>query len=223
MGSARVGSFEPLHASPTQVFMAATAAERDVALARSDALEAACRYDDLKDVAHFLTDLRKLHEILFEGLCKDLPQAVGTFRGTPDTALAHAAREVRVRNADAQTRAKDACAPPEAVPQRMAVLHRDLQRLVQSNKRIAPIDAMAALTFEFFDIHPFLDGNGHVWRAGLIVLARHLGMMPVTAWRVGERPYDVAFSRAIQAYPTQPDLLCAALGRFFEPVPERSS
>jgi len=64
-----------------------------------------------------------------------------------------------------------------------------------------------------------MDGNGHVWRLCLPVLARRLGLVMRDAWTIDRRPYGPEFSLALQWHGDHPGVLADQLRRWMAPTP----
>lgn len=180
------GSFCPTATSPTRVTFAASEGQKKVLQERSDRLENLLRAGDRKAMN---MDLKQIHHFLFYGLCPDLPAAIAQYRGTHGSVLQNAKRAVRVPTAGAGIQPVDHCLPPHDVASAMMKLHHSLK--LPSKNCDELLRLISSLTYEFFHIHPFLDGNGHVWRAYLIGLVRQYGFAMASKWQVGLRPYGV--------------------------------
>ncbi|PWK62584.1 Fic family protein [Roseicyclus mahoneyensis] len=173
-----------------------------------------------------LADSRALHADLFAGLAPpDWPDAPGTWRGTPGSSIVAAPRAVFLARRLPGLRHRDLCLPPEAVPAAMAALAADLHSLWRDRPgltdpwRAASFTAMAGATARFFAIHPYMDGNGHIWRLTLPALARRLGLGAHPGWTLHRRPYGPEFSLALQWYKDHPTILGDQLRRWFRPEP----
>lgn len=177
-----------------------------------------------------LRDLRPIHHALFDGLAPpEWPDAAGTWRGTPGSSLATAPRAVFLARRLPGLRFRDLCLPAEAVPDAMATLAEALQKLWDDAPgrtdpwRDDAFVALAAVTARFFAIHPFMDGNGHVWRLALPVLAARLGLSTRPDWTIHRRPYGPTFSLALQWYADHPTVLADHLRRWFHPADTASA
>lgn len=171
-----------------------------------------------------LRDTRALHHGLFEGLAPPaFPDAAGTWRGTPGSSIAAAPRAVFLARRLPGVRFRDLCLPPDQVAPAMAELDAAITAHWQDRPghadpwRDAAFRAMADLTARFFAIHPFMDGNGHVWRLVLPCLADRLGLQRRAEWSSHRRPYGPEMSLALQWYPDHPTILAAELRRWFRP------
>jgi fido (protein-threonine AMPylation protein) len=163
-----------------------------------------------------LADTRPLHRRLFAPLAPpDLPEAAGTYRGTPGTPLAAAPRAVFLAVWRPGLRQRDRCPPAAAVPAAMDALGARIgavwDRAPQGD---AAFDALADVTHGFLSVHPYLDGNGHIYRLMASVLAPRLGLAPRADWTLHPRPYDHLMSLCLQWYPDHPGLLSAYLRRW---------
>jgi fido (protein-threonine AMPylation protein) len=83
--------------------------------------------------------------------------------------------------------------------------------------RDAAFQTLARLTARFFAIHPFMDGNGHIWRLTLPTLAARLGLTARPEWTAHRRPYGPEFSLALQWHADHPSILTDQLRRWFRP------
>lgn len=163
-----------------------------------------------------LIDTRPLHRRLFAGLAPPgLPEAAGTYRGTPGTPLATAGRAVFLAARRPGLRQRDPCPPAEAVAPAMAALGQRIGAIwdaaPQGDDAYA---ALAEVTHGFLSIHPYLDGNGHIYRLMAASLAPRLGLAPRPGWTLHPRPYDHLMSLCLQWYPDHPGLLAAYLRRW---------
>ena len=171
-----------------------------------------------------LRDSRALHARLFAGLAPPaIPDAAGTWRGTPGSSIETAARAVFLARRLPGVRHRDLCLPPEEVAGAMDDLDTAMCRLWQERPGYgepwgdAAFAALADLTARFFRIHPFMDGNGHLWRLVLPLLAERLGLATRPEWSVHRRPYGPEFSLALQWHGDHPSVLAAELRRWFRP------
>jgi len=164
-----------------------------------------------------LTDPRDLHRALFAPLAPpDLPQAAGSYRGTAGSALMGAERAVFLARRKPGLRARDPCLPASDVAAAMQALARRTEQLWDRPPQgDAAFAALAEVTQRFFHIHPFLDGNGHVLRILLPLLADRLAIPRKPSWTLHARPYDHHMSLCLQWYPDHPDLLACQLRRWF--------
>lgn len=168
-----------------------------------------------------ICDSRPLHLALFGGFSPpEWPDAAGTWRGTPGTTLANAARAVFVARRLPGLRPRDLCLPAAQVPAAMDDLALRLQHLWEDRPgaddpwRDAAFAALAGVTARFFAVHPYMDGNGHVWRLCLPVLARRLGLAMREGWTIHRRPYGHEFSLALQWHDHHPTVLADQLRRW---------
>jgi len=173
---------------------------------------------------HLLGDTRPLHRTLFDGFAPLIwPDAAGTYRGTPGTSIAAAPRAVFLARKVPGLRRRDLCLPAADVPAAMAALSDRLRRLWDDRPgrdtpfRDAAYLALSEATAQFFTIHPYMDGNGHIWRLVLPVLASRLGLSPRAEWTVDQRPYGPEFSLALQWHRDHPTILADQLRRWLTP------
>jgi hypothetical protein len=166
-------------------------------------------------------DTRALHSALFSGFAPAAwPDAAGTYRGTPGSSMAHAPRAVFLARRLPGLRSRDLCAEAAVVPAMMDDLARLLRDLwhdrpgLADPHRDAAFRALAKVTELFFAIHPYMDGNGHIWRLVLPVLGRRLGLAMRPEWTVDRRPYGPEFSMALQWYGDHPSILADQLRRW---------
>lgn len=210
------GSSEPKPLPHTAIKFAQLPEEQDLLRQRSDKAEQEFRSVSLDGHDLIIADLRGLHRTLYQGLCKVLPEAVGEYRGTPGTSIADAQRVVRVRGSAKGLKRTDQCAPPSRVAEEMNTLLHDIRRYWAGCSPSDAIAQIADFTFRFYWIHPFLDGNGHVWRLATIALARRAKLRVLPDWTVMQRPYDAAFSLGLQNFRQNPTLLENELARFLK-------
>lgn len=206
------GSYDAGLATNAQIVMAPDAHSQTILARRSTALETEFRAAPLASLSLQALDIKALHVALFEGLCPDMPQAVGVFRGQAGSPLEHAKRAVRTRGKAAGLRQIDPCLAPQQVAAEM--VRFEVQYAAFWDHPCPDIRTASALTFQFFWIHPFLDGNGHLWRLILIALVRRCGVQMSDSWQVGTRPYGPDFSLALQRFQADPSLLEKELDAF---------
>lgn len=163
-----------------------------------------------------LIDTRPLHRHLFADLVPPgLPEAAGTYRGTPGTALASAGRAVFLAARRPGLRQRDPCPPAEAVAAAMAALGNRIGAIWDAPPQgQAAFAALAEVTQGFLTVHPYLDGNGHVYRIMAASLGPRLGLTVRPGWTLHPRPYDHLMSLCLQWYPDHPGLLAAYLRRW---------
>jgi len=160
-----------------------------------------------------LIDTRPLHRHLFGDLA---PEVAGLYRGTPGTVVEGAARAVFLARRRPGLRVRDPCAEPQAVSPAMATLGDRIGALWDDPPcGDAAFDALAGVTHGFLSIHPYLDGNGHIYRLMATTLAPRLGLAPRVDFTLHPRPYDHLMSLSLQWYPDHPGLLSAYLRRWF--------
>lgn len=168
-----------------------------------------------------ISDSRPMHHALFDGLAPaDWPDAAGTWRGTPGSTVATAPRAVFLARRLPGLRARDMCLPAVEVAAAMEDLAQRLQHLWDHRPgsedpwRDAAYRALADVTARFFAIHPYMDGNGHIWRLCLPVLGQRLGLTIRESWTIDRRPYGPEFSLAIQWHRDHPAILADQLRRW---------
>ncbi len=207
----------PLAHPPLGWNLQSLAASRQVLEARCaealGALEMASESDQLS----FLKDTRALHGSLFAELAPPcLPEAAGTYRGTMGSRLQSAERAVFLARRAPGLRSRDMCCPAAEVGSAMTALAQRIEALWLA----PPLDdtafaAMAEITHKFFRIHPFLDGNGHIYRIMMAVIGPRFGLRPRTIWTLHLRPYDHQMSLCLQWYDDYPELLACYLRKWF--------
>lgn len=194
--------------SPTRLVFQNSAYNCAEIARRSDRLEQQIRVASKAMLWRHVADFKVTHSRLFSGLVPQIPTAVGTYRGAKGTALEFAQREVRHSVVKEGLRPRDRCAVPHTVGPLMVALESDMEQSQDAN--FTPQEfliCLAGMTHRFFAIHPFLDGNGHVWRAVVMALARYHGWHAKDHWHIHPRPYGPAFSFALQNYREFPQLL----------------
>lgn len=191
---------------------------------RCDAVEASLAAMDAAARIAALADGRSLHADLFHGLAPAAyPDAAGLWRGTPGSSISGAPRAVFLARRLPGVRYRDLCLPADQVAAEMAKLANRMGQVWQECPgrndpwRDAAFQALADLTAGFFAIHPFMDGNGRVWRLSLPLLAARLGLERRAEWTVHRRPYGPTFSLALQWHGDHPSLLAHELRRWFRP------
>lgn len=167
-----------------------------------------------------LCDSRALHASVFAPLLPEGPRALaGVWRGTPGSAAESVARAVFVARKAPGLRNRDMCSAPDRVAEEMAALATRLTTIWEAAPpaRDSAYDQLAEFTHAFFTIHPFVDGNGHIYRLLAPVLAARLGLRARADWTAHPRPYDHVMSLCLQWYPHHPALLACYLRRWFDP------
>ena len=199
--------------------------EAEGLLAARSAAARAALHGTPGEALHALCDLRPLHGAVFAGLAPPgHPDAAGTYRGTPGSSVEGAARAVFLARRLPGLRHRDLCLAAGAVPAAMTALAHDLAAAWHARPglddpwRDAGFRALADLTARFFAVHPFVDGNGLVWRLALGALAPRLGLEMRAGWSVDRRPYGPEFSMALQWHADHPAILADQLRRWMRPV-----
>lgn len=171
-----------------------------------------------------LCDSRALHAALFTGLAPpEFPDAAGVWRGTRGSSIETAPRAVFLARRRPGLRYRDPCLPADQVANAMAQFEAEMRRQWQACPgrtdpwRDAAFETLADLTARYFAIHPFMDGNGHLWRLSLPFLAARFGLETRANWTIQRRPYGADFSLAIQWHGDHPTLLADNLRRWFRP------
>ena len=147
-----------------------------------------------------LADPRDLHRELFAGFTPTgYPECAGTYRGTPDTALA----DIRM-SAPSQIDPDvvyEFC-PPREVPWLMTELRLNTRSLLYEPDQ-EDYDKLIALAYTFCrfgKIHPFLDGNGHVQRAVFAVMATEFDFPLSPRFVIHPRPFDRLLAAALEMF-----------------------
>lgn len=171
-----------------------------------------------------IADSRTLHGTMFAGLAPAaFPDAAGVWRGTSGSSIETAPRAVFLARRLPGLKYRDVCLPADQVHTAMSDFESAMLDLWQERPgsddpwRDAAYLALARLTARFFAIHPFMDGNGQVWRLILPFLAARLGLETRPEWSVHQRPYGPEFSLALQWHGDHPSLLADQLRRWFRP------
>ena len=182
--------------------------------ARCDRLLAEIVVDPSRRKA-IMADPRDLHRELFASFTPaSHPEYAGTYRGTPDTALA----DVRM-SAGSQIDPEvvyEFC-PPREVPWRMKELGMNTYSLLNEPNQDDSLlnepnqddyDKLIALAYTFCrfgKIHPFLDGNGHVQRAVFAVMATEFGFPLSPRFVIHSRPFDRLLAVALENFGRAPE------------------
>lgn len=180
----------------------------------------AMELDNASDAAQLeaLCDTRPLHRDLFAPLLPDAAQyAAGVYRGTEGTRLETLERAVFISRKAPGLRNQHHCAKPQEVASVMQGLSQRLDQLWNGTR--PSLDQafadLAEVTYLFLHAHPYMDGNGHIYRLILPVLARRLGLCARAEWTLHPRPYDHVMSLCLQWYPHHPGLLGCYLRQWF--------
>ncbi len=172
------------------------------------------------DRLRFLCDTRATHRALFaDTIGPDAADVPGTYRGTTGTTLADTPRAVFLARRLPGLRFRDMCLPAAGVFAAMddlAIRLSTLWHAPPDPTDDAAFAALAAISHRFFAIHPFLDGNGHIYRLMLPVLAARLGLTMRPTWTLHRRPYDHTFSLGLQWYPDHPEVLACYLRKWMD-------
>jgi len=173
------------------------------------------------DQRAFLCDSRAVHRGLF------LPFApggyevyAGNYRGLPDSPLEKRRTAVFFRNVEG-LKERDPAAPPHLVAERMAALAAfTAETLDYDYDPRSYFPRCAKIFADFCKIHPYLDGNGHIVRMMLVLLAKRRGLGVRPGWTVHPRPYSHAMGICLQNNKAFPELLEQYLKRWFYTAPE---
>ncbi len=151
-----------------------------------------------------LADPRELHRELFASFTPAAhPEYAGTYRGTPDTALA----DVRM-SAGSQIDPEvvyEFC-PPREVPWLMTELRVNTRSLlnVPDQDDYDKLIALAYTFCRFGKIHPFIDGNGPVQRAVFAVMATEFDFPLSPRFAIHPRPFDRLLAAALELFGRAP-------------------
>lgn len=165
----------------------------------------------------FLLDSRAVHRQLFHDLVPEgAPWCAGTWRGQTNTPLESTRAVVRVPSGAGLLPRVPVC-PPDQVLARISRLAVRIRAVLGAREidDLTWLGRCGRILHDFFDIHPYLDGNGHVGRLMMAVLAHIRGVPVSPAWTVHPAPYGPAFSLALQQYPHHPDLFTHFLRKWF--------
>lgn len=201
------------HPQPMRWNLQADPAARASLAARCESLRTSLADLPPESLRALVIDTRPLHCALF---CAEASAVAGVYRGTPGTPLAQAARAVFLARRHPGLRMRDLCTAPEDVAAAMALLGARLGTIWDSAPHgDAAFDALAEVTHGFLSVHPYLDGNGHVFRLIATLLGSRIGLLPRPEFTLHPRPYDHLMSLCLQWYPDHPGLLSAYLRRWF--------
>jgi fido (protein-threonine AMPylation protein) len=163
--------------------------------------------------SQILADPRDLHRELFASF---VPQGhddyAGTYRGTPNTALAD--RKIFADSLIQPGKHYEFCRPDE-VPARMNQLMEQTRQWL-TNAEIGDYAKLLGLTYTFCwfgKIHPFLDGNGHVQRAIFAAMVAEYGYPLSPRFVIHPRPFDRLLATALELFS------CAPAGKEDEELP----
>ena len=204
-------------------FRASPFAREAIAIRSAGARHVLAAMDDPAQLG-LICDTRPLHHTLFGGFAPAIwPDAAGTYRGTPNTSVASAPRAVFLARKVPGVRSRDLCLPAADVAEAMKKFSHLLRDLWESRPgydipyRDAAYLALSEATAQFFNIHPYMDGNGHIWRLVLPLLGNRLGLSLRANWTIDRRPYGPEFSLALQWHGDHPILLADQLRRWLVP------
>ena len=151
-----------------------------------------------------LADPRDLHRELFAPFApSDHAEYAGTYRGIPNTMLAH--RRISAESQLDPGTEYEFCLPDEVTPLMAELLKNSRDLLADSNAD--DFGRLIALTYTFCwfgKIHPFLDGNGHVQRAIFAAMATDFGYPLSARFAIHPRPYDRLLATALELFTRAP-------------------
>jgi fido (protein-threonine AMPylation protein) len=165
----------------------------------------------------FLIDTRSVHRELFADLVPaGFAEYAGFYRGSNVPSLK--TRRVAIRYGKSFVGSRfERTVPPYLVPERMEMISNYIDETVSIEiPRELYLNRMSKIFFMINDIHPYLDGNGHISRLVLLILASRQELKVSPMWTIFPRPYTAAMGLCLQAYRRHPDLLVSYLGRWFQ-------
>ncbi len=164
----------------------------------------------------FLTDTRHTHKRLFKKFTPSRFETyAGTYRGTPRSVLEDRKSAVFYKNMPG-LKDKNPTSPPHIVLEQMRMLAGYIEKTCIDNYDINTYFMRCTRIFGDFNIiHPYLDGNGHMARLILLLMAYRKNIEVCPTWTAHPRPYNNAMGICLQNYQHYPDLLEQFLKKWF--------
>lgn len=149
---------------------------------------------DDEALATALGEPRDLHRTLYRDLTPDdHPEFAGNYRGSAYPAL----RDCLVASAFNATEGSRLLIPPNRVAEYMKTYAQLVAQVVSSARTPSSrtLEKLASVMIVFGNIHPFLDGNGHIQRLTFQVLAERAGYVTANGWNIHPKPYGETMDR----------------------------
>ena len=167
----------------------------------------------------FLLDTRQVHRELFMPLTPEGYEAyAGTYRGEVGSILEHRKAAIHYKNVEGLKERYPALNPAEVIPY-MATLGEFIRETflgAEEFDRDTYFTRMVRIFGTFSKIHPYLDGNGHISRMMLVLLAERKGIEVSPKWTIHPRPYGIEMAIAFEHYKTCPVILQQVLRLWFD-------
>lgn len=167
----------------------------------------------------FLLDTRSVHREIFGSLTPEGYEAyAGTYRGEEGSILEHRKAAIHYKNVEGLKERYPALNPAEVIPY-MRTLEDFIRETflgAESFDKEAYFTRMVRIFGMFSKIHPYLDGNGHISRMMMVLLAERKSIEVSPKWTVHPRPYGIEMSIAFEHYKTCPVILQQVLRLWFE-------
>ncbi len=156
----------------------------------------------------FLTDTRAVHKELFAPFVPEgFDGYAGTYRGTPGTVLEDRRTAIFYHDVPGLAERYPTLAP-QSVLEYMLRLNGFIEKTFRANSDDQTYFHNCMRIFgDFLIIHPYLDGNGHIMRMMMIILADHKGIEICPTWTIHPRPYNHAIGICLHNYQHYPELL----------------
>lgn len=172
-----------------------------------------------EDRLAFLCDTRAVHRELFAPLTPEGYAAyAGSYRGEAGSVLEHRKAAIHYKNIEGLKERYPALNPAEVIPY-MATLEdfiRETFLAAEGFDTDIYFTRMVRIFGMFSKIHPYLDGNGHISRTMMILLAERRGIEVSPTWTIHPRPYGIEMAIAFEHYKTCPVILKQVLKLWFK-------
>lgn len=170
-------------------------------------------YDELLP---WLVDTRPIHEELFDGVVPEyLRESVGVYRGKVNSVVEKRYASATYNRKDGKLSRK-CFAPPFVVESKMSRLADYIEETLSITcSEDLVIRRMACTAHSFLNIHPYIDGNGHICRLLLSAIASHKNIDIKKDWTIHPRPYGKPFIMCLRVYLQHPDLLHYYMYKWF--------
>ncbi len=167
----------------------------------------------------FLSNTRDVHRELFILLTpKGYEAYAGTYRGEEGSILEHRRAAIHYKNIEGLKERYPALNPVEVIPY-MATLEEFIRETfleAGSFDKETYFTRMVRVFGMFSKIHPYLDGNGHISRMMMLLLAERKGIEVSPKWTIHPRSYGIEMAIAFDHYKTCPIILGQILKLWFK-------